>query len=136
MDQDSDRLVVNAPTPAQYRTASGADKILISGPDEQPRRPPAFHIMGNGNGIGAGGNANGYGGFVAPLNLQGRVEPPPLPSKTPLPEHQRRPTMGYPVQQQMPMHQQQSALPYPVDDDGPPPPVVNMARKPNYAFGR
>lgn len=94
---DSDRLVVNAPTPSQYRIAAGTDMIAIVGPDDHPRRfdDPALQ--------------------PAPL----RTGPPPLPPKTPLPEHQAS-------------HGRSSApvLPYPHDDEAPP--VVNMARKPNY----
>ena len=98
---DSDRLVVNAPTPSQYRIAAGADKIAITGPDDYPRRfedplmqPP-------------------------PLRVRPPSVPPPLPPKTPLPENQA-------------VYGRASApvLPYPLDDDAPP--VVNMARKPNY----
>jgi hypothetical protein len=95
--EDSDRLLVTAPTPAQFRNASGADKIAIVSADEQPKRQ------------------------VPPVTKQQqqqphRIEPPPLPPKTPLPEKQmggNRPT-----------------APYPIDDE--PPPVVNMARKPDY----
>ena len=94
--EETDRLVVNAPTPSQYRYASGADKIAIVGPDDQPRwfqgqpQPPV------------------------------RIEPPPLPPKTPLPESLPFAGRG-----------QGAVLPYPADDDAPP--VVNMAKKPTYA---
>ncbi|KAH6844927.1 acyl transferase/acyl hydrolase/lysophospholipase [Chaetomium sp. MPI-CAGE-AT-0009] len=99
--EDSDRLVVNAPTPSQYRIAAGTDKIAIVGPDDHPRRfedpmmqPP-------------------------PLRVRPPSVPPPLPPKTPLPENQAAyGRASAPV------------LPYPLDDDAPP--VVNMARKPNY----
>ncbi|KAI4860033.1 FabD/lysophospholipase-like protein [Hypoxylon rubiginosum] len=104
---DPDRLVVMAPTPAQYRIATGSDKIAIMGSDEYPRRQqrdPATQQP-----------------MVQPLQPH-RIEPPPLPPKTPLPEKQsaggRRPPGG-------------SIPPYPMDEDGPPP-VVNMARKPEY----
>lgn len=62
---DSDKLVVTAPTPSQYRTASGADLIAIMSPDEHPRPPPQHQS--------------------APPPQ--RIEPPPLPPKTPLPDH-------------------------------------------------
>jgi hypothetical protein len=97
----SDKLVVSAPTPSQYQTASGADKIAIMSPDENPRPQPLFH------------------GAPHPQ----RIEPPPLPPKTPLPEHQkgmRQPPMGA------------APPPYPLDDDEEPPPAVNMARKPEF----
>lgn len=97
---DSDRLLVMAPTPAQYRNASGADKIVVSGPDDSPRQPKATL-------------ANRQGSAQPPS----RVEPPPLPPKTPL--------------QQDGGHRPSPALPYPLDDDDAPP-AVNMARKPEY----
>lgn len=96
---DSDRLVINAPTPSQYRVASGSDKIAIMSPDEHPRQPQTQHN--------------------APPAT--RIEPPPLPPKTPLPDHQHT----------GPRRAQPTAPPYPMDDDAPPPPV-NMARKPDY----
>ncbi|KAK3941270.1 calcium-independent phospholipase A2-gamma [Diplogelasinospora grovesii] len=105
---DSDRLVVNAPTPTQYRNASGADKIAIIGPDDQPGRrsqdlvSPIRHTN--------------------PHNPR-RIEPPPLPPKTPLLENQMVSGGGW-------RPAGSAALPYPVDDDVPP--AVNMARKPNY----
>ncbi|KAI8666730.1 hypothetical protein NCS57_00899200 [Fusarium keratoplasticum] len=93
-----DRLNASLPPPPpQYRDTSGQDLIAIMSPDEHPRSPPMNHTMPT------------------------RIEPPPLPPKTPLPESQqqhsgRRPPVVPP--------------PYPVDDDEPPP--VNMARKPDY----
>ncbi|KAI0009911.1 FabD/lysophospholipase-like protein [Xylariaceae sp. FL0662B] len=105
-NDEPDRLVVMAPTPAQYRNAAGADKIAIMGADEHPRRQ--------------------YGGpIVQPVSQQHhRIEPPPLPPKTPLPE-------SLPPNGRRPAAPGMAAPPYPMDDDGPPP-VVNMARKPNY----
>ncbi|KAK3328529.1 acyl transferase/acyl hydrolase/lysophospholipase [Cercophora scortea] len=101
---ESDRLVVSAPTPAQYRHASGADKIAIMGPGDQQRW---------------------YQDAAANRQSQAppppRMEPPPLPPKTPLLENQLRET-----------RRPGAALPYPPDDDDAPPPV-NMARKPNYS---
>lgn len=98
-----DRLTGAAPTPAQYRHASGADKIAIMGPDEHPRpRPP--HPAG------------------APPST--RIEPPPLPPKTPLPD---RPVSAT---KDLPRRQKTGTPPYPMDDEAPPP--VNMARKPAY----
>lgn len=103
---EPDRLIVTAPTPAQYRTAAGSDKIAIMSLDEYPRRhqpDPASHP-------------------AVRKHQPTRIEPPPLPPKTPLPESQlggRRPPTA------------SAAPPYPIDDDEPPP-VVNMARKPEY----
>ncbi|OLN82294.1 Phospholipase A I [Colletotrichum chlorophyti] len=103
-DEEMDRLVVTAPTPAQYRYAAGADKIAIMSPDEHPR----WQSQPNNN------------SYVQQHSQQPQRIPPPLPPKTPLPEHQvpggRRPYGSGP-------------LPYPLDDE---PPPVNMARKPDY----
>lgn len=98
-----DRLVVQAPSPAQYRTAAGTDKIAIVSADERPRF------------------SNGY---VAPGPA--RVEPPPLPPKTPLPDsHQQVRRIGT-----APLLSTTSPTPpYPLDDEQPPP----VGRKPsNY----
>ncbi|KAI1822029.1 acyl transferase/acyl hydrolase/lysophospholipase [Xylaria intraflava] len=100
-DEDPDRLIVNAPTPTQYRHATGTDKITISNSDEYPRRQP--HIL---------------------QHQPHRIEPPPLPPKTPLPGNagpggRRSMSSG------------QALPPYPIDDDKPPP-AVNMARKPVF----
>lgn len=94
-ENDDDKFVIHNPTPSQYRNASGADKIAIVSIDELPR--PREQV---------------------PVTQQGRVEPPPLPPKTPLDFDSPLP-LGRP------------RPPYPVDD-GPPPPPVNMARKPDY----
>ncbi|KAJ0163604.1 hypothetical protein CTA2_2727 [Colletotrichum tanaceti] len=102
-DDEIDRLVVTAPTPSQYRYAAGTDKIAIMSSDEHPRWQ----------------NQQYSNGFSQQSQQPQRI-PPPLPPKTPLPEHQaaggRRPIGSLP-------------LPYPVDDE---PPPVNMARKPDY----
>lgn len=104
-EDDGDRLLETAPTPAQWRNATGQDKIAIMGADEQPRRR-----LDDGN--RAGNHRQHHKAHAS--------YPPPLPPKTPLPEHQsaggRRP--GAPT------------LPYPMEDE--PPPVVDMARKPMY----
>ncbi|KAI0134250.1 patatin-like phospholipase [Xylariales sp. AK1849] len=105
--EDPDRLVVTAPTPAQYRNVSGADKIMITAEDEFPRRQQQNPST------------------VKPSSQQAhRIEAPapPRPPKTPIPEDHatggRRQGTG------------SAPPPYPVDDDRPPP--VNMARKPDY----
>jgi len=90
-DPNADRFVVHAPTPSEHRTAVGADKIAITSTDEWQRPNPP-----------------------------GRVEPPPLPPKTPIQGSASLASMG----------RQRPQLPYPVDDG--PPPAVNMARKPDY----
>lgn len=97
--EDADRPVVN-PTYSAYWTADDSDKIAIMGPDEHPKPSPPRQT---------GPPAT-------------RIEPPPLPPKTPLPDSQ----LGGQRQQQRP-----PIPPYPMDDEAPPPPV-NMARKPNY----
>ena len=99
--RENDKFLVTNPTPAQYRYASGEDKISITSMDELPRphnAPP-----------------------------QTRIEPPPLPPKTPLPESQRLSGgHGYPEERR-----RSPAPPYPVDEEDAPP-AVNMARKPGY----
>ncbi|KAL1881450.1 hypothetical protein VTK73DRAFT_3735 [Phialemonium thermophilum] len=102
---DDDRLVVAAPTPSQYRRASGSDSIVAASPEGQNRRqnePKNYRPPGN---VG---------------QQPQRIEPPPLPPKTPLPDinfaGSRRPATAAP--------------PYPLDDG--PPPAVNLARKPGY----
>ncbi|PMD44499.1 FabD/lysophospholipase-like protein [Hyaloscypha variabilis F] len=89
-DPNADRFIVHAPTPSEHRTAGGADKIAITSTDERQRPKPPM-----------------------------RVEPPPLPPKTPIPGQESTVSM-----------RPRPPLPYPVDDG--PPPVVNMARKPDY----
>lgn len=93
VSENGDRLIMHNPTPTQYRNASGADKIAIVSSDEfpHPMNPP-------------------------PKPPTGRIEPPPLPPKTPIPDAGA--------------NTGRSPLPYPVEDG--PPPAVNMARKPDY----
>lgn len=91
---EEDRFVVHAPSPAQYRTAAGSDIISITSADERPRSQ-------------------------GPV----RVEPPPLPPKTPLPENQ------HPGVPRRAGTAPSITPPYPLDDDQPPPLV---GRKPNY----
>ncbi|KAI1502598.1 patatin-like phospholipase [Biscogniauxia marginata] len=108
-DDEPDRLLVNAPTPAQYRFAAGADKIAITSSDEYPRR---HNMMSPPPPAGA-----------AQQHHPQRIEPPPLPPKTPLPESQGGGRRQRPLPSVPP--------PYPMDDEGPPP-VANLARKPNF----
>ncbi|RDA84738.1 hypothetical protein CP532_5235 [Ophiocordyceps camponoti-leonardi (nom. inval.)] len=103
-DSGSDRLLVSAPTPAQYRLATTSDKIAVMGPDEHPRPPPQQS---------------------APPPA---ITPPPLPPKTPLPGSQRRQPQQRPLPPPRPPRV--PTPPYPLDDE--PPPPVNMARKPGY----
>ncbi|KAH6674259.1 acyl transferase/acyl hydrolase/lysophospholipase [Halenospora varia] len=95
---DDDKLVVQSPTPSEYAHNSGADKIAIMSSDDAPRVPIARPPIPQNN---------------------GRVEPPPLPPKTPI-QDPLSPVSGRP----------RPPLPYPMDDG--PPPAVNMARKPDY----
>lgn len=99
-----DHFVVHAPSPAQYRSAAGTDKIAIMSADERPR------------------TAGNYGSLTKSLPPPPRFEPPPLPPKTPLPEHQGMHRVGTAPS---------PAPPYPLDDDEPPPPVG--IKPPNYA---
>ncbi|KAK7973978.1 hypothetical protein PG989_015826 [Apiospora arundinis] len=106
-DDNPDRLVSHAPTPAQYRHASGADKIAITSQDEYEhshRRTQSDMVPKP----------------LTPQPRTYRIEPPPLPPKTPLSHLEgrgRRPSGTGPP-------------PYPLDDDDQPPPTVNMAKKP------
>ena len=109
--EDADRLMVNAPTPSQWRHASGADKIAIVSADDHPRR----YV----DPIAAGPNQ------LPPQPP--RIEPPPLPPKTPLPGN-LGPYGGFGGDVRRPAA---PALPYPLDEDAPP--AVNMARKPHYS---
>lgn len=96
----ADRFVVHAPSPAQYRTAAGTDKIAIVSADERPRSQESYGVS---------------------ASHTPRIEPPPLPPKTPLPERQGvRRVETAPV----------AAPPYPLDDEQPPPPVGR--KPPNY----
>lgn len=104
-DNNPDRLTGTALTPAQYRQASGADKIAIMSPDEYPRPPPSHPT-------------------AAPPST--RVEPPPLPPKTPLPDLGTQAK----IEATSPLRQGAGSPPYPLEDEAPPP--VNMARKPAY----
>ncbi|KAK7917239.1 hypothetical protein PG985_010847 [Apiospora marii] len=107
IDDDPDRLVSHAPTPAQYSHASGADKIAITSLDEYEysRRPQGEMVPKP----------------LSPQPRPYRIEPPPLPPKTPL-SHEGR--------GRRPSGSLNSPPPYPMDDDDQPPPMVNMARKP------
>lgn len=112
-----DRLLVNAPTPDQYRTAGGADKIAIMSLDEYPRvnDPPLVNA-------------------VQAL----RQEPPPLPPKTPIQDGTanggRKAAVYRERLNSAGRDTTRPPLPYP-DDDGPPP-IANMARKPEYGARR
>ncbi|KAB8288480.1 hypothetical protein EYC80_010145 [Monilinia laxa] len=103
-----DRLTVSSPTPSQYRTASGSDKIAIMSLDEFPR--PDIRISD-----------------PPPRNPRRVSGPPPIPPKTPI--IGERPGDGM---QRRPIGNGNVA-PYPLEDG--PPPVVNMARKPP-GYGR
>ncbi|KAI1439218.1 acyl transferase/acyl hydrolase/lysophospholipase [Xylaria sp. CBS 124048] len=103
-DDDPDKLVVMAPTPSQYRHATGGEKIVITSSDDYPRRQNPNPVL---------------------QHQPHRISPPPLPPKTPLPGS---PGAGSRRRSTQPG---QNLLPYPVEDDGPPP-AVNMARKPNF----
>jgi hypothetical protein len=117
VNSPDDRFVVNAPTPSQYRTASGQDKIAIVGVDEYPR--PQIHSQN------------------ATVNPS-RQSPPPLPPKTPILDGGRldgsRLDGGNRLDGSRPpvpeRDRRRLLPPYPLDDG--PPPAVNMARKPEY----
>lgn len=113
---DSDRLDSSAPTPAQYRAAAGTDKIAIMAEDEHPRASQdGFHPQEGRHPAELHPSPLVPGRTPHPPPY--RIEPPPLPPKTPLPGAERRRVSAV-----MP--------PYPVDDEAPP--AVNMARKPEF----
>lgn len=89
-----DKLIVASPTLAEYQNSAGTDKIAVTSSEDYP----------------------------APLHVQGRFAPPPLPPKTPLPDIDAKPP-EIPARRRPP-------VPYPLNDG--PPPVVNMASKPDY----
>jgi len=66
---DDERLLINNPTPLQYRTAGGADKIAIMSIDEFQKPPPMLS--------------------VAPPR-----EAPPIPPKTPIQDPEKGVRMG------------------------------------------
>ncbi|SPN99519.1 related to calcium-independent phospholipase A2 [Cephalotrichum gorgonifer] len=103
---EPDRLVMNASIPSQYRIVPGTDKIVVTADD----MPPRMSLDGR--------NSSPRLPHSNPHPPPYRIEPPPLPPKTPLPDRERRR-----ISTPMP--------PYPLDDDEAPP-VVNMARKPEY----
>lgn len=93
-----DSFIVSAPTPSQYATAGGSDKIAIMSLDEYPRpkEPPMRRPQ-------------------QPPSL-----PPPIPPKTPIPGDRER------TQVQSQQGRQRPPLPYP--DDEPPPPVNKLRK--------
>lgn len=102
-----DRFVVNAPTPSQYRTANGTDAIAITSLDEYPRvQDPTERV-----------------------EQPSRLEPPPLPPKTPIQDGHRRGPRSSGGYSSGKIGAGNVVLPYP-DEDGPP--VVDFARKPTY----
>lgn len=102
-----DRFTVNSPTPNQYRTASGSDKIAIMSLDEYPR--PEIRISN-----------------PPPRNPRRVSGPPPVPPKTPINGERSDGMLRRPIGSG-------NAPPYPLEDG--PPPVANMARKPP-GYGR
>jgi hypothetical protein len=77
----------------------------------------------------------------SPLRVRPPSGPPPLPPKTPLPEHQQPWRVGagagagagavYGRSSAPALSSPSPMLPYPLDEEAPP--MVNMARKPNYS---
>ncbi|KAI0472712.1 acyl transferase/acyl hydrolase/lysophospholipase [Xylariaceae sp. FL0804] len=109
-DGGSDTFTEYAPTLAQYRYAAGTDKIAITGADEHPQRQQKQQLP-------------------VQQHQPFRIEPPPLPPKTPIQVRQAA-AAGAGAG----AGRKQSSGPYPPpypEDDGPPP-AVNMARKPGF----
>ncbi|CAK7234887.1 hypothetical protein SCUCBS95973_009085 [Sporothrix curviconia] len=127
---DEDHLLVSAPTPEQWRNAPGS---AVGDPNRQTRNRVPYDQQPR---------------EYQQQSLQHqphRIEPPPLPPKTPLPEadghshisNGRQPPLAPPPSGPLPpIPYSYSAplggAPYPVDDDEAPPPPVNKARKPEY----
>lgn len=159
---DPDRFTTHAPTPSQFRTARGDDKIAIMSPEDRPRPPtsqpppiPGSGALTTGSGPGIlapGGGVSGFGADeLGGRRESGPIMPPPLPPKTPIPgqerRHERRSDRdsergsdgGWRLRKQqgsfggrMGGQGGQMPPPYPLDDA---PPAVNMARKPE-GWGR
>ena len=130
---DDDSFLVSAPTPEQWRNATNP---AVGGVNRQSHN----HITGDQQLQEYQQQSSQY------YQRQSyRIEPPPLPPKTPLPETHGSPRAGNSRQSSLapppsclpsPMPASHSAPlsnpPYPVDDDEAPPPPVNKARKPEY----
>lgn len=114
---DTDKFVAMAPTPSEWRNASGQDKIVIVTEDDQPRHPqyPGYQ--------------NQQQHYQQQFQYPPRIEPPPLPPKTPLSSADGLISPVSPTGRKNTLPA--GYVPYPIDDDEEPP-VVNMARKPNY----
>ncbi|CAK7200866.1 hypothetical protein SEUCBS139899_003565 [Sporothrix eucalyptigena] len=130
---DEDRLLVSAPTPEQWRNASSS---AVGDANRQTQKRPTY-------------DQTQHKSHQQPSqhhhNHAHRIEPPPLPPKTPLPEADSRtnisngvlPPMAPPPSIPLPPTPSSYSVPlggapYPVDDDEAPPPPVNKARKPEY----
>ncbi|CAK7233872.1 hypothetical protein SBRCBS47491_008758 [Sporothrix bragantina] len=129
---DEDRLLVSAPTPEQWRNASSS---VAGDPNRQTRNRMPYDQQ-----------QQEYKQQLLQHQYQTqRIEPPPLPPKTPLPDTNgrsqisdgRQPPVAPPPSGPLPpipssYQARPSGAPYPVDDDEAPPPPVNKARKPEY----
>jgi hypothetical protein len=116
-----------------YQSSSSQDKFTVVSSDEYPQAvdpsTPPRRSFDNRQSYASGDDA----GMIASPRRSGegidRTSPPPLPPKTPL-----QTANPGPPSQAMPRpprgHNGHVKLPYP-DTDGPPP-IVNMARKPEY----
>ena len=120
----------NGHTGLQYaQVMNSQDKFGALSPADIPHTPREGQIRRSAELPAPGDNPRTSGSSIAPSprrsqDSRGRPEPPPLPPKTPIP---------YPDGREMAPHRispRGNTLPYP-DDDGPPP-MVNMARKPEY----
>lgn len=136
---DEDRLLVSAPTPEQWRNASGS---IVGDIDRQTQinRPKDLQRQGQEQQEQPSQHQNRHGHYQ-----MYRIEPPPLPPKTPLPDADGRAHPGngrksslapHPIDSITAASPTQSAplggAPYPIYDDDAPPPPVNKAKKPEY----
>ncbi len=131
-----DRFVTHAPTPTQYRTARGDDKIAIISADDRPSHP--FQPHNHAPPLPPRGHERtesqaSVPGIYPAAQDNRPVLPPPLPPKTPLPgsgrDERRSSRMESSGEGGRRLRNQggKPVPPYPLDDV---PPIVNMARKP------
>ena len=120
----------NGHTHPQYTQVMDAQgKFAVLSPTDRPQTPRESQIRRSAELQAPGDNPRTSSGSIVPSprrsqDSRGRPEPPPLPPKTPI---------QYPDGREGAPHRispRGNTLPYP-DDDGPPP-MVNMARKPEY----
>ena len=119
------------PTP-NYSQISSQDKFTVLSPDDMPSTPKDNLPRRSTEHHHQLDNPRISDSSIVPSPRRShethmRPEPPPLPPKTPIQYHDSRDDGRHPLSPRGPGA---AALPYP-DSDGPPP-VVNLARKPEF----